>query len=148
MRSRELKPTQSRRKNNRSHTTDDSGRVCESSVISANMKPEIGIIRENVRGEKENVNEKSVENDVKLSPEINGSVVGGSEKLSKKDKKKSEFRDKEGDGKLPKKEQNETYGVWACFGLKPKQTTPCTLADMGRYPLSIAKAYAHFFFIN
>lgn len=116
---RELKPSsQSRRKKSRSHTTDDSGRVGESSVISAHVKSEIGIIREKVRGEKENVNEKSIENDVKLSPEINGSVVGGSEKPSKKDKKKSEFGDKEGDGKLPKKEQNENKSGQADEGME------------------------------
>ncbi|CAK8569841.1 unnamed protein product [Lathyrus sativus] len=85
---RELKPSQSRRKKSRGHMTDDSGKVGVSSVTS--------------------VDEKLIENDVKLGREINGSVVGGSEKRSKKDKKKkNEFGNKEGDGKLPKKGQNE-----------------------------------------
>ncbi|KAL5062850.1 hypothetical protein RYX36_024587 [Vicia faba] len=100
---RELKLSQSRRKKSRSCITDDSGRVGESSVVtSVDVKSEFGIIRENIRGD-----EKSIENDVKLGREFNGSVVGGSEKRSKKDKKKSEFGDKEGDEKLLKKEQNE-----------------------------------------
>ncbi|CAK8534296.1 unnamed protein product [Lathyrus sativus] len=59
---RELKPSQSRRKKIRSHVTDDSGRVGVSSVTSADVKSEIGIIREKVCGE--NVDEKLIENDV------------------------------------------------------------------------------------
>lgn len=61
---KELKPAQSHRKNRRSHTTDDSGRLVESSVRI----------------------------DVKLGREVVGSVVGRSEKRDKKDgKKKLEF---------------------------------------------------------
>jgi hypothetical protein len=45
--------------------------------------------------------------DVKFNQELNGSVVSGSEKRDKKDKtKKIEFGDGEGDGNVPKKEQN------------------------------------------
>ncbi|CAK8539236.1 unnamed protein product [Lathyrus sativus] len=103
---RELKPSQSYRKKSRSHVTDDSGRVGVSSVTSADVKSEIGIIREKVCGE--NVDEKLIEDDVKLGLETNGSVVDGSEKRSKKDKKKkNEFGNKKGDGKLPKMGQNE-----------------------------------------
>ncbi|XP_058725032.1 uncharacterized protein LOC131596408 [Vicia villosa] len=107
---RELKPSQSHRKKSRSqsHTTyDSSERVGEVSVTIVDVKSEIGTKREEVGGENENVDEKLIGNDVKLGRETNGSVVGGSEKLSKKDKqKKNEFGDNEGEGKLPEKEQN------------------------------------------
>ncbi|KAL5071676.1 hypothetical protein RYX36_022563 [Vicia faba] len=62
------------------------------------MKSEIRTRREKVCVENENVHEKSIENDVKLGLEMNGSVVGGSGMHSKKDKKmKNGFEVKEGD---------------------------------------------------
>lgn len=82
---KELKPAQSHRKNRRSHTTDDSGRLVESSVRS----------------------------DVKLGLEVVGSVVGGSEKRDKKDgKKKLEFGDsvKKNGSELGQGDEGRTEG--------------------------------------
>ncbi|GAU23484.1 hypothetical protein TSUD_81660 [Trifolium subterraneum] len=92
---KELKPSQSRRKNRQSQTVDDSGRVVESSVRNSSV---------DVKFENEFPNV-----DVKFKQEINGSVVSGSEKRDKKDrKKKIEFGDSVGDGNgnVPKKEQS------------------------------------------
>ncbi|WJX53045.1 hypothetical protein P8452_39085 [Trifolium repens] len=90
---KELKPSQSHRKNRQSDTIDDSGRLVGISVRSSSV---------DVKFENEFKNV-----DVKFNQELNGSVVSGSEKRDKKDKtKKIEFGDGEGDGNVPKKEQN------------------------------------------
>ncbi|PNX78057.1 hypothetical protein L195_g034031 [Trifolium pratense] len=81
------------RKNRQSHAIDDSGRLVGSSVRSSSVDVKL-------ENEFRNV-------DVKSKQELNGSVVSGSEKRDKKDKKKKiEFGDIEGDGNVPKKEED------------------------------------------
>ncbi|XP_004498897.1 uncharacterized protein [Cicer arietinum] len=94
---KDLKPSRSHRKNRQSNTTYDSGRVVGNSVRSVDVKSR------NEFGSQ--CHEKSTQSAVKFGEEINGSIVGGSEKHKKDKKKKHE--DREGDGKIPKKEQNE-----------------------------------------
>ncbi|XP_058748070.1 uncharacterized protein LOC131620902 [Vicia villosa] len=66
---RELKPSQSRRKNRESHTTDDSGRVVESYAKSVDVKPENEFVRERVHDENARKKKKNKKKDKNLEGE-------------------------------------------------------------------------------
>lgn len=135
---KELKSPHSHKKHKRHkiETDDDSGRVVEKSVRSVETNQELSNGRVKSKNEfgrrrcgSENADEddeKSTQTVVKSSRELNGSIVhlegnvGGTEKHKKNKKKKQEvesgldgdsrleFGEREGNGKLPTGEQNET----------------------------------------